>query len=340
MSTTLVSQVQQQRKIIDTQDCGFKEANKVKRIRIRYTPYLNQPPLIDFTTDLSSYKNKEEPVEKPATMKIRIKYNPPPAAVPPLMVVRNNNTTELSFNEEQNKRLILNSKMCGNTFRKAYFGRKKLCLVLDLDHTLLHSVRIQDVSAEDQEYLNLRVSSMKDLDGNSLYRHIGRYIKLRPYTREFLKEVGKYFELFIYTMGTRDYAAEMGRLLDPQGVLFKSIVSKDDSTNQNRMNLDILAGPNESNTIIVDDTRRVWEENEKNLIQIEKYNYFTEGGHRFKKDEEQGYGDEDGALKSISEILHGVHKMFFESYPVPSPVELNEYIKSVDVRPLLQGFLN
>ncbi|KAI3890698.1 hypothetical protein MKX03_023121 [Papaver bracteatum] len=336
---TLVSQVQQKRKIIDTQDCGFKEANKVKRIRIRYTPYLNQPPLIDFTTNLISYNNKEEPVEKPATMKIRLKYNynPSPAAVPPLMVV---STTELSFNEKQNKRLIQNSRMCGNTFRKAFFDRKKLCLVLDLDHTLLHSVRIQDVSAEDQEYLNLRVSSMKDLDGNSLYKHFGRYTKLRPHTREFLKEVGKYFELFIYTMGTRDYASEMGRLLDPQGVLFKSIVSKDDSTKQNRKNLDILAGPNELNTIIVDDTKRVWEQNERNLIQIEKYNYFTEGCHRLKKDGEQGYGDEDGALKSISEILHGVHKMFFEAYPVPSPVELNEYIKYVDVRPVLQGFLN
>ncbi|KAI3894588.1 hypothetical protein MKX03_027946 [Papaver bracteatum] len=301
--------------LINTQDCGFGEAQKIKRIRIRYTPYFNQPPLIDFTKDMSIYKNKQESTEKPATLKIRIKYNPA-ASVPALMV--RNNTEELGFNQKQNKRLILNSRMCGNTFRKAFFERKKLCLVLDLDHTLLHSVRVKDVSAEDQEYLNLRVSSMKDSDGNSLYRHMGcsRYTKLRPSTREFLMEASKYFELFIYTMGTRDYAEEMERLLDPQGKNFKSRIL---------------------NTIIVDDTKRVWKKNKRNLIWIEKYNYFTEGGHILKKD---GSDDEDGALESVIEILQGVHKMVFQCFPVPSPYELQEYIKSVDVRPLLQGFLN
>ncbi|KAI3894430.1 hypothetical protein MKW92_002652 [Papaver armeniacum] len=338
-TTTVISDVQQKRKMINTHDCGFG-AQKVKRVRIRYTPFPNQPPLIDFTKDLSCYnKNEQESAEKPATMKIRIKYNPHASVVPPLMV--SNNTEELSFNQKQNKRLILNSRMLGNTFRKAFFERKKLCLVLDLDHTLLHSVRVQDVSAEDQEYLNLRVSSMKDLDGNSLYKHMGcsRYTKIRPHTREFLMEATKNFELFIYTMGGRDYAAEIGRLLDPQGKIFKSrIVSKDDSTKENRKNLDVLSGPNELNTIIVDDTKRVWKKNKRNLIWIEKYNYFTEGGHILNKD---GSDDEDVALESVTEILQGVHKKFFEFYPVPSsPDELKEYIKSVDVRPLLQRFLN
>ncbi|KAI3886599.1 hypothetical protein MKX03_019350 [Papaver bracteatum] len=287
--------------MINTQDCGFGEAQKLKIIRIRrYTPYFNQPPLIDFTKDLSIYKNKQESAEKPATMKIRIKYNPA-ASVPALML--RNNTEELSFNQKKNKRLILNSRMCGNTFRKAFFERKKLCLVLDLDHTLLHSVRVQYVSVEDQKYLNLRVSYMKDSDGNSLYMHMGYY------------------------------AEEMGRLLHPQGKIFKSIiVPKDDSTKENRKNLDILSGPNELNTIIVDDTKRVWKKNKRNLIWIEKYNYFTEGGHILKKD---GSDDEDGALESVTEILQGVHKMFFQCFPVPSPDELQEYIKSEDVRPLL-----
>ncbi|KAI3910606.1 hypothetical protein MKW92_003963 [Papaver armeniacum] len=79
----------------------------------------------------------------------------------------------------------------------------------------------------------------------------------------------------------------MGRLLDPQGKIFKSrIVSKDDSTKENRKNLDVLSGPNELNTIIVDDTKRVWKKNKRNLIWIEKYNYFTEGGHILKEFDE------------------------------------------------------
>ncbi|KAI3987706.1 hypothetical protein MKX01_028440 [Papaver californicum] len=219
--------------------------------------------------------------------------------------------------------------MLGNLFRQSFFTKQKLCLVLDLDHMLLHS------------YFNLRVSSMKDMDENNLYKHIGRYTKLKPYTREFLKEVSEYFELFIYTMGTRDYANDMGRILDPLGVLFKSrIVSRDDSTKDNRKNLDVLAGPYEKNTIIIDDTKHVWEENEKNLINIEKYNYFTERGHKLKKDDEESFDDEDGALKSISDILEGVHKCFFEFFPVPyTKVELQEYVKFVDVRPVLEASL-
>ncbi|KAI3997570.1 hypothetical protein MKX01_029401 [Papaver californicum] len=307
------SHVQQKRKI----DFGFEEAKKVKKIRIRCTPSL-LPTLSTFDLKDVSYSNQE--LEKPVIRKIRIKYTPV--------------SKELSYNQKENKRLIQLSRMLGNLFRRSFFTNQKLCLVLDLDHTLLHSVRVQDVSAEEQEYLNLRVSSMKDMDGNNLYQHIGRYTKLRPYTRKFLKEVSKSFELFIYTMGTRDYAKEMGRLLDPQGVLFRSrIVSRDDSTKDNRKNLDVLAGPNEKNTIIIDDTKSVWEENEKNLIKIEKYNYFTEGGHKLKEDDEE---DEDEALKSISEVLRRVHKNFFELFPVPSSnVEVQEYVKSVDVRPVL-----
>ncbi|KAI3851795.1 hypothetical protein MKX03_034150 [Papaver bracteatum] len=103
----------------------------------------------------------------------------------------------------------------------------------------------------------------------------------------------------------------MGRLLDPQGVIFKSgtIFLGDGSTKENRKNLDVLAGPNEMNTVIIDDTRR---------------------------DDER---DEDKALESISGILQGVHKMFFDFCPVPSPAELEEYVRSIDVRPVLEAFL-
>ncbi|KAI3917252.1 hypothetical protein MKX01_000029 [Papaver californicum] len=316
MAPVISSHVQQKRKI----DFGFEEeAMKVKKIRIRYTPSLI-PPLLFNTKDLS-YNNHES--QKPVIRRIRIKCTP-------------SVSKELSYNQKENKRLIQLSRMLGNIYRRSFFTKQKLCLVLDLDHTLLHSVRIQDVSAEEQQYLNLQVSSMKDMDGNNLYKHVGRYTKLRPYTREFLKEVSDSFELFIYTMGTRDYAKEMGRILDPSGVIFKSrIVSRDDSTKDNRKNLDVLAGPNEKNTIIIDDTKHVWEENEKNLIKIDKYNYFTESGHKLKKDDE-----EDGALESISEVLNCVHKIFFESFLVPSTdFEVREYVNSADVRPVLKASL-
>jgi TFIIF-interacting CTD phosphatase-like protein len=46
------------------------------------------------------------------------------------------------------------------------------------------------------------------------------WTKLRPGVREFLDAVHRRYELHIYTMGDRDYAAEMARRLDPQRRLF------------------------------------------------------------------------------------------------------------------------
>ncbi|XP_026379260.1 RNA polymerase II C-terminal domain phosphatase-like 4 [Papaver somniferum] len=253
----------------------------------------------------------------------------------------------MSYNAEENKRLIQRSRMLGTTYKRCFFENKKLSLVLDLDHTLIHSVRICDVSKDDQDYLDKKaivVSSMQDdncRNGDILYKYMGAiYVKLRPYTRESLKQLSDRFELFLYTMGTRFYAEVMGKLLDPDGVIFNSIVSKDDSTIKNRKNMDILAGPDEKNTIIIDDNKYVWEEHQNNLIQIDKYTYFTEenGGHKLKKDDQEGFGDEDEALKSISEVLQGVHKSFFELFPIPqTDLELQEYVDTVDVRPVLKA---
>ncbi|KAI3919056.1 hypothetical protein MKW98_016609 [Papaver atlanticum] len=258
---------------------------------------------------------------------------------------------ESSSNEEENILLIAFSRVFGNTYKRCFFKKNKLCLVLDLDHTLLHSVSICNVSKEDQDYLNKKaivVSStkiMKDVlhsSGDNLYNYRGRYTKLRPHTRDFLKQLSDRFELFVYTMGSWDHGRDMGKLLDRDGVFFKSIVSRDDSTIRNRKNLDILAGPDEKNTIIIDDHKHMWEEHRNNVIRIDKYKYFTEenGGHILKKNEEEGFGDEDESLKSISKVLRRVHKKFFELFPVPqTDVELQEYTTSVDVRPILNAYI-
>ncbi|MCL7028152.1 hypothetical protein MKW94_003873 [Papaver nudicaule] len=199
---------------------------------------------------------------------------------------------------------------------------------------------MQEVPTEEQQYLNLRSSSpTENLDGDNLYNLGNKYTKLRPHTREFLQKASGMFELFVYTMGGRDYARDMVKLLDPEGVYFKNnvnVASKDDSTDRKRKNLDVLAGPNERNTIIIDDTDYVWEKNRKNLIQIPKYKYFTDAklGCKLNKDVDE----EDDALMSFLDVLQDVHRTFFELYPVPKDgVALREYAKSVDVTPILES---
>ncbi|MCL7033513.1 hypothetical protein MKW94_005411 [Papaver nudicaule] len=324
MATSVISPLQQilyrqqrKRKINIEDYISEEESKKAKRIKTtRYTPPVT-------------------PVAK--------KSPPPP---PPLLM---SNTKELSddYNRAQNKRLRLLSLKCGNTIRKSSFVEKKLCLVLDLDHTLLHSVRVQDVvSANERDYLNERVSSpTEDSYGDNLYITTvnggERYTKLRPHTREFLKKASGMFQLFIYTMGTRAYARKMGKLLDPENVFFKkniNVVSREDSTSETAKNLDVLVGPNGRNTVIIDDTKSVWPNNNRNLIEIDKYKYFTDEklGYQLNRDVDE----EDGALKSILEVLEDIHKTFFDFHPVPQSgsAELEEYAKSVDVRPVLGAF--
>ncbi|KAI3867230.1 hypothetical protein MKW98_001664 [Papaver atlanticum] len=238
------------------------------------------------------------------------------------------------YNQKENRRLLLRNKLCGIIFRRSLLRRQKLCLVLDLDHTLLHSVKISDVSLDEQDYLNGKsglITCMKTVGRHSLYNHKGRYTRLRPYVRDFLEQVCGKFELYVYTMGERWYAEEVVRLIDPKSVYFNNkVISKDDSTDRNRKNLDVVLGANASNTVIIDDTESVWKEHKDNMICINKFNYFSSrngGGHRLNMDNDE-LDEDNGALKRILEVLQRVHEKFFEEFPAKT-----------DVRPVLKAVL-
>ena len=52
------------------------------------------------------------------------------------------------------------------------------------------------------------------------FPHMDLWTKLRPGVRAFLDRMHLCYELHIYTHGTRPYAIEMSRILDPQRRLF------------------------------------------------------------------------------------------------------------------------
>jgi TFIIF-interacting CTD phosphatase-like protein len=52
----------------------------------------------------------------------------------------------------------------------------------------------------------------------------------RPGLREFLKGIAEMYEMHVYTMGTRAYAVEVCKIIDPDGGLFGGrILSRDES---------------------------------------------------------------------------------------------------------------
>ncbi|KAJ9563703.1 hypothetical protein OSB04_008863 [Centaurea solstitialis] len=218
---------------------------------------------------------------------------------------------------------------------KNLFSQKKLCLVLDLDHTLLNSTRFMDVTKE-EGYLMDQTDPMQDVLRGSLFKldSMRMLTKLRPFVHTFLKEASKLFEMYIYTMGERAYALEMANLLDPGKIYFDSrVIAQSDCTQRHQKGLDVVLGQ-ESAVLILDDTEAVWVKHKGNLILMERYHFFASSckqfGYRCKSLSElkNDESEEDGALVTVLQVLKRIHSMFFDP-------ELGENFAGRDVRQVL-----
>ncbi len=87
--------------------------------------------------------------------------------------------------------------------------KRKLCLVLDLDHTLVNSTKFNEVEPRLAERLQEQLTSeaAAGLEASQRGLHamdrIGMWTKLRPGVREFLAAAAQSFELWIHTNGNR-----------------------------------------------------------------------------------------------------------------------------------------
>ncbi|KAL2925258.1 RNA polymerase II C-terminal domain phosphatase-like 4 [Bienertia sinuspersici] len=196
---------------------------------------------------------------------------------------------------------------------------KKLHLILDLDHTLIHSTSI---------YSNKVATSNEEIEPynpmNDTYEILnGTYtVKLRPGAREFVEQVSSMFELSVYTLSQRNYAREVVKLFDYEtedGTFsrFKWVIAKEDCVNHRRKGLNKVLSHQEV-VLIVDDSRKVWMEyGSKNLIHVSPYYYFFEEekntsffnvfGKKKKKKKEI-----DKALARVLAILEEVHRRFYD----------------------------
>lgn len=214
-------------------------------------------------------------------------------------------------------------------------AHRKLLLILDLDHTLLNSTRLNEIPPDSEPVLRALLES-QPADAPVLYHlpHMRMWTKLRPGVREFLEEAKERFELAVYTMGDRDYGREMAKLLDPQGRLFHGrVISSGDSTQRYVKDLDVVLG-REGQVLILDDTEGVWPRHRDNLITIERYIYFPADAARFgfrsqsllerRVDEDGG----SGALATCLRVMSEVQQQFFA---------LGDQQGAADVRPLLRA---
>ncbi|KAH7550358.1 hypothetical protein JRO89_XS13G0177300 [Xanthoceras sorbifolium] len=196
------------------------------------------------------------------------------------------------------------------------FDYKKLHLVLDLDHTLLHTKAFKKLTP-DELYLKKQTVSW-DTSNGSLFTFNDQYlVKLRPFVRTFLKEASTMFEIYVCSMGNRNYVRKAAQFLDPEGNYFNTrLIGREDfGQDTKKKNLDLVLGQ-ERGIVIVDDTESVWTNHLDNLITVEKYIYFVDHHNYNRKSHAEMKTDEsenDGQLVNVLGALRRIHGLFFDS---------------------------
>ncbi|CAL0308322.1 unnamed protein product [Lupinus luteus] len=221
------------------------------------------------------------------------------------------------------------------------FAARKLCLVLDLDHTLLNSAKFVEVDPVHDEILRKKEEQDREKPQRHLFRfpHLGMWTKLRPGIWNFLEKASKLFELHLYTMGNKLYATEMAKVLDPRGTLFNGrVISRGDDIDSvdgverapKSKDLEGVLGM-ESAVVIIDDSVRVWPHNKLNLIVVERYTYFPCSRRQFGLpgpsllEIDHDERPEAGTLASSLGVIERIHQNFFAS----------QSLEEVDVRNIL-----
>ncbi|XP_021732038.1 RNA polymerase II C-terminal domain phosphatase-like 4 [Chenopodium quinoa] len=212
---------------------------------------------------------------------------------------------------------------------------KKLHLILDLDHTLVHSRMLHKLTSTEKETIDSNTNSNSIED--NVYKICGGncVVKLRPGVREFITLVSSMFELSIYTMGSRYYAQQVHELLVSKAGFPSncSIVVREDCVKERRKGFDNVVLSHEQVVVIVDDTEKIWEEScKRNLLKIGGYNYFPI---------KEGFDDQevvDTELARVFRVLMLVHTLFYDDSFVINNGWSRDY-GSRDVRDVLEAVL-
>lgn len=159
---------------------------------------------------------------------------------------------------------------------------RKLSLVVDLDQTIIQACIDPTVGEWQKDPTNPNHESVKEVqvfqldDGPyALARRCSYYIKMRPGLKGFLQRISEMYELHVYTMGTRAYAQNVARVVDPDKRLFGDrVISRDENRNIHTKSLQRLFPVSTHMVVIIDDRSDVWPRNRPNLIKVTPYEFF------------------------------------------------------------------
>ncbi|KAJ3297011.1 Carboxy-terminal domain (CTD) phosphatase [Borealophlyctis nickersoniae] len=153
---------------------------------------------------------------------------------------------------------------------------ERLTLLVDLDQTIIHTAVEGTVGEWMNDTANPNYPALTDTYPVRLPESdMIHYVKFRPGTREFLAQMTKLYELHIYTMGTRNYAEAIARIIDPDKNLFgERIISRNDSGSGTIKSIRRLFPSDQSMVVVVDDRMDIWED-PSNIVPVKPYSFFV-----------------------------------------------------------------
>ncbi|CCH46356.1 RNA polymerase II subunit A C-terminal domain phosphatase [Wickerhamomyces ciferrii] len=174
---------------------------------------------------------------------------------------------------------------------KNLIKENKLILVVDLDQTVIHATVDPTIGEWMNDQSNPNFPSLKDVQYFSLEEEPilppgyqgprppthkrWYYVKMRPGLEDFLKRIAKIYELHIYTMGTKEYARSIAKIIDPDGEYFgERILSRDESGSLTQKSLERLFPTDTSMVVIIDDRGDVWNWSD-HLIKVVPFDFFV-----------------------------------------------------------------
>lgn len=166
-----------------------------------------------------------------------------------------------------------------NAAKKRLLALKKLSLVVDLDQTIIHAAVDPTIGEWMADEDNPNHDAVKDvrkfqLDEEGPGHNCWYYIKMRPGLQRFLERISQLYELHVYTMGTRAYAKQIAKIVDPDRRFFSDrILSRDENGGMTFKSLHRIFPVDTSMVVIIDDRGDVWDWSNC-LVKVVPYDFF------------------------------------------------------------------
>jgi FCP1-like phosphatase family protein len=165
------------------------------------------------------------------------------------------------------------------------------------------------------------------------------WLKVRPFTKEFLTSASKLFEIHVYTAGARVYADQIVKIIDPDSQFFKGrVLTRDESPDSHKKFISRLFPFTQELVTIVDDSCDAWSNDVgiHQLFRIHRFMFFNivhkdhqivpapnplpeadgtlvDGHPQYFWINKRAWRDEE--LQFCLDALKRVHSLFFESQP-------------------------